>query len=301
LTLRKKYHPAWTRRKALSQKINKWQILYEPAKFFYRCYCNFTSGARATPSFYLIGMSASGTSSFFMNLVKHPKVYSPVKKETRFFNHNFEKGFDWYKANFPLRFLMKSNQITGEGTAAYMDYSFVPERIRNFTPNAKMIVLMRNPIERAFSIYHKRVDKGLEKLSFEDAINSEFEIIKKYSNKNEVENYVFRDLIKEENQCMYLRRNIYVVKFERWFKVFTNPDQFLILENEELKKFPQDTYNKSFKYLGVEKFEIKNLATFNVQNKKSVMNKSTRKLLQEFFRPYNERLFKLLGKNFDWN
>ena len=100
---------------------------------------------------------------------------------------------------------------------------------------------------------------------------------------------------------MYLRGNIYVVKFERWFKVFTNPDQFLILENEELKKFPQDTYNKSFKYLGLEKFEIKNLAIFNVQNKKSVMHKSTRKLLQEFFKPYNERLFKLLGKDFEWD
>lgn len=301
MVLRKKYHPAWTRRKAISQKIRHIQFLYKPARYFYKNYCNFTSNARASPSFYLIGMSASGTSSFFMNLIKHPQIYPPVKKETRFFNHNFEKGMSWYKANFPLKILMKPNQITGEGTPAYMDYSYVPERIKNFTPNAKFIILIRNPIDRAFSSYHKRLQKGFENLSFEKAIDAELDLIKNDDNLSNTDDLAFFDLINEEKPRTYLRRNMYSPKIEKWFQTFGNPDQFLILETKELKKHPQETYDKAFKYLGLKKFKIENLAIFNVQSNKQQMLGSTRKMLQDFFKPYNERLYEFLGKRFEWD
>lgn len=302
MVLRKKYHPAWTRRKAIAQKIKHKHILYDPARFLYRNYCNFTSRWRAIPSFYLIGMSASGTSSFFMNIIKHPQIYPPVKKETRFFNSNFEKGMSWYLANFPIKKFMKSSQITGEGTPAYMDYSYVPERIKNFTPHAKFIVLLRNPTERAFSIYNKRIQKGIENLPFEDAVKSELEIIKKnHYDQTSLDNSSFLDLIEGENPRLYLRRSIYAPKFKNWFQIFSKPDQFIILENEELKKFPQETYNKAFKFLGLEKFKIKKLASFNVQKNKPLMSVSTRKLLREYFKPHNERLYKIIGKRFNWD
>ena len=300
--LRKKYHPAWTRRKAVALKIKNNSIIYNSAKFFYKFYCNITNEVRANPSFYLIGMSSSGTSSFFMNFIKHPKIYPPVKKETRFFNQNFKRGFNWYKANFPLKVLMKKDQITGEGTPAYIDFSYVPERIKTFTPNAKFIVLLRNPIDRAFSIYNKRIQKGIETISFEEAIKLEYEIIKNnihddfYS-----DDTVFLDLIKEENPRISLRRNLYYPKFKKWFKIFKYPEQFLFLDNEELKKNPEATYNRAFDFLGLDKFDIKNLATFNVNTKKQKMKDSTRKWLEEFFKLHNERFYELLGKRFEWN
>lgn len=109
------------------------------------------------PNFILAGAPKAGSSSFFELLRQHPDIYASSVKEPFFFDFNFERGIDWYEQFFRDR---RHEQAIGEATVWYMRWPSVPERIHRTLPDVKLIFILRNPIERAFSNYMMDLNGG---------------------------------------------------------------------------------------------------------------------------------------------
>jgi hypothetical protein len=120
--------------------------------------------------FIVIGAQKSGTTSLFRYLRAHPQIYMPTAKELEFFSNDrrYAKGLDWYAHQY---FASASNgALCGEASTHYMMYPKTPERIRVFLPEVKLIALLRNPIDRAYSHYRMSVERGRETRSFAEMV-----------------------------------------------------------------------------------------------------------------------------------
>ena len=267
-----------------------------------RAFQMVTSSIRTLPNFIIIGSSKSGTWATHNYLLQHPDIgYSA--RNIHFFEYAYSNKISWYKSHFPTKLykslvesIRKRKCLMGEHTSTYLYHPLVPQRVKDVIPNVKLIVLLRNPVDRAYSNYNMFVRTGIEKRTFEDAIFSEIkriEIIKE-NNNFQIKNPNFSNRV----EFNYLRIGTYVDSLENWLKFFRR-EQFCIIENKDLSKNPQQVFDKIFKFLNLSSFELKQEERWNV-GKYEKMKTSTRKILVDYFKPYNERLYKLLGQNFSW-
>jgi hypothetical protein len=236
----------------------------------------------------------SGTTSLYEYLCQHPDIIPAKEKELQFFSKRFKKGLLWYKSQFPSLLSQNQKGITGEGDPYYLFHPHAPKRIYETMPHVKLIVLLRDPVDRAFSHYNyiNRRIKG----SFEEAIKKEIEGIQKERKKMlKGENYIstfYRDY-------SFLSRGKYIEQLMAYEKYF-NRKQILVLKSEDLFKDPQKVVNQVFEFLNLPKYKI---GKFKVYNKRHYepLKASTRQLLYEFFKPYNKRLYEYLGKDLGWD
>jgi len=130
------------------------------------------------PDFIIIGGQKCGTTSLFHYLREHPRVRAPTRKETHYFTTHFaSQRLAWYRSLFPtlLHRLVDSRIRTFEASPGYLYNPYAADRIKNLLPNVKLIVSLRNPVDRAYSHYHHSVRIGKETLPFEQAIFKEDE------------------------------------------------------------------------------------------------------------------------------
>lgn len=264
-----------------------------------------TGNLRLMPDFIVIGGQKCGTTSLYHYLMAHPYIISPTIKQIHFFDNNFDKGLTWYRTHFPSYFykyyLQQKYQkpiITGEATPYYIFHPVAPKRISQFVPNAKFILLIRNPIDRTYSHYHHELRKGTEKLSFEEVIAREPERLA-----GEREKMIADESYYSANhqRYSYLTRSIYVDQINEWFKYFPR-EQILIIKSEDMHTNLNGTVNQILDFLNVPKhpdFQLKNDQFYNV-GKYDKMDDNMRARLNDYFKPHNERLYKLLNRDFGW-
>ncbi len=261
-----------------------------------------TSSLRVLPDFLIIGAQKGGTSSMYHYLTQHPSIAPALVKEIHFFDLHYHERIDLYRAYFPTylkkfsALLKRQKLLTGEATPYYLFHPLCPSRIFNKLPKVKLIALLRNPIDRAYSHYNDMRSGGWETLSFEEAIKSENVLLRGEKEKIlQAGNYS-----KNHHLYSYLSRGIYVEQLQDWMKLFKK-EQFLILESESFFTSPDNTMKKVYRFLGISDYIIRNYQTLNARKYDTEMKMETRKWLIEYFRPYNERLDKFLGIEFDWN
>ena len=266
-----------------------------------RHYYGFTSPIRVLPDFIIIGAMKSGTTSLYYNICQHQNVFEAAYDEIGFFDDNYELGLNWYRSMFPTIFqkyiskLKHQKFLTGEDTPFYFWKEDAVNRINKILPNVKLIIILRNPIDRAYSNYTDRINQGKELNSFEEVIEREINLIKKNGEKNSKSNQII-DIIKEP---AYLAKGIYVNQLELWIKKFPL-NQFHILSTEEMANNPNKTLQKVFEFLEIPKENIKTPQKRKMK-KYSPMNIKTRESLIEFYKPYNEKLFEEINQRFDWD
>jgi len=283
--------------KAASQAMN-----------FYR---NTTSPIRVMPDFLILGVQKGGTTSLYNYLIEHPNVISARRKEAHFFDQHYQKGVLWFRGNFPtvmhkysIEHIRKQAFITGEGSPEYLFYPHIAKKVAGLLPNAKLIALLRNPVDRAYSQYRHNIRWGHEKLSFEEALALEEERTKEGKEKATTdENYHNFSY----QRAAYLARGIYVDQLQRWMSLFPR-EQLLLLRSEDFYKEPAEIYKKTLAFLNVPVFEPKSLKQGYKQYNKSKdsdappkMDPATRKRLVEYFEPHNVRLYEFLGTNLGWD
>ena len=232
---------------------------------------------RILPSFIIIGATRAGTTSLYWHLITHPNVLPAARKETVFFNYAFHKNPLWYRIFFPTvaeieTAKMQSGQkimISGEATPSYLIDPNIPKRISKMIPNVKLIVLLRNPIDRAYSHYQHSVLSGVEKLPFEQAIKKESERISKsfeeLKNKNNNYNdnfasYYMRLMtfkIKNYFSFSYLQSGKYYEHLKNWMKIFPTK-QFLIIKSEDFYNDPKNIFKRVQDFLDLPNYELRN-------------------------------------------
>ena len=291
-------------REKIRPSLIKHKSLYAGLKFSHQIYSELTSSMHILPDFLIIGTAKSGTTSLFENLIKHPSIFPPLAQQPNFFTSYYYKGQSWYRSYFPSIISKNLNQnikkkkfLTGEGSTQYYWYPHAPKRVKSLLPNVKIILLLRNPIDRSYSQYQMEFSKGNEELSsFEDAIELENERIQdEYEKMLQDENYYSKKYTIQS----YITKSIYVNYIEEWLKYFPR-EQFLFLNSEEFNSDTSKVYKKTLNFLEISEIDLKNYEVFRAA-KYSKMNPSTRKKLSEFFKPYNEKLYKLIDQNFHWD
>lgn len=133
-----------------------------------------TAQARMRPGFLIAGAQRCGTTSLFRMLAKHPDVRPPaLTKGVHYFDtaDRFRRGPRFYGAHFPLA--VGTGKVTGEASPYYLFHPLAAERIAQELPDARVVVLVRDPVERAFSAHKQETWRGFETLSFEEALDAE--------------------------------------------------------------------------------------------------------------------------------
>ena len=143
-----------------------------------------TRNARALPDFLLIGGQRCGSTSLYTTLCGHPQVLAGAHKEPHFFDNNHLRGEDFYRRLFPLQIHLLARErrlgrrvVTGEATTYYLAHPAVPARVAAMLPDVRLIAILRDPVDRAYSHYQLSVREGRESLPFEQALAAEPERI----------------------------------------------------------------------------------------------------------------------------
>ncbi len=185
-----------------------------------------------------------------------------------------------------------------------MGYPLAPERMAEVVPRAQLIVLLRGPVDRAYSDYQQVARKGRENRAFEETIEEAIEAEKTlpFGKKDECsEEQEDRVDVKGPTRCVYLSRGIYVDLLRRWSKLFGD-EQMLVLKSEDFFERPTETLKVVLGFLGLPDWEPEASEIPNEHKNKGEyeqkMDPATRKRLEELFEPHNKRLYEYLGKDF---
>ena len=169
------------------------------------------------PHFLGLGTQKGGTTSLQKLLMQHTRVYLPPCKEVHYFSQHAEQPASWYSAHYRDA---SRGQRRGDITPFYLFHPDVPERIRALLPRARMIVLLRDPVERTLSqVFHAR-RHGFETLELADALAAEPERLASGSA------YSFQ-------KHSYLARSRYLEQLDRYEALFPKR-QLLVLKSEDL-------------------------------------------------------------------
>ncbi len=261
----------------------------------------------AMPDFMIIGTQRGGTTSLYNYLLAHPQIAAATKKEVHFFDRHFQHGIPWYRAQFPSLIqgdmgetIGRQGVITGEASPYYLFHPHAPARAALVVPKTKLIVLLRNPVDRAYSHYYHNIKRRYETLSFEEALAQEETRTRDEGQRLAADPHYFSY---NHKHYTYLARGMYADQLQRWMNSFPQ-EQFFILKSEDFYATPDRKLKEIFLFLGlpdvacVQQQEYKQLNSSTYSQAK--MEPEMRKRLLTYFEPYNERLSTLLGRDFGW-
>ena len=256
-----------------------------------------TCPLRMMPAFIVIGTHRGGTSAFYHYLTEHPGIGAATTKEVNYFDRNYFKGNLWYRAHFPTRGQRanRADFISGEASPHYLFHSLVPQRVAQTIPDVRLIALLRNPVERAWSHYRRYIYLGRETLPFEEAIAEE-------------ERRLSADPYDTAGGTSYLARGLYANQLERWYSLFS-PRQMLILRSEDFYADPAAILTQTLDFLEMPRDGLPEETAYDrfdgyagpaAQSGETRMAPETRARLSAWFAPHNQRLYDELGRDMGW-
>jgi hypothetical protein len=245
------------------------------------------------PEFLIVGAQKAGTTSFYNGLKQHPDILPATTKEIHYFSQYFNKGLDWYLQHFPER---EAGKLSGEASPFYLFHPHAAARIASQLPEVKILILLRNPVERAISHYHQQFRRHHETLAMMEAFQAEHQRIAR----------AWQRLLDGKQasgvkvqQCSYLKRGEYLEQLLRYEQHFP-PPQICLLESREFFETPQQSLGKAFEFLGVDPaFQPADLWPRKPGNYDSA-DPQVLAFLRDYFAPHNEALFRHLGYRFSW-
>lgn len=258
---------------------------------------------RVRPDFLIIGAQRCGTTSLHAWLERRSGVHAPGLKEVHFFDACYERGLRWYQAHFPTILRRSFERARGrtfaafESTPYYLFEPRVPARVRAALPRARLIVLLRNPVDRALSHHDHEVRRGTETVhDFAEAIDLEEQRIS-----GEEERLRADPGYKSpaHMRFSYLARGLYARQLRAWLEHFP-PEQLLVLRSEDLFTRSGETLASVLRFLELPEEPLAELPRENTGARRT-MDADLRARLVEYFRPHNHELEQLLGRELGWD
>ena len=260
-------------------------------------YRTLTAGLRGLPSVLVIGTQKGGTTSLFNYLARHPDVLRPLGKESHYFDLYYGRGLRWYRGRFPYRRRLRDGMLTLDASPYYLAHPLAPERAARLLPDVKLVALLRNPVDRAFSHYHHEVRGGRETLSFSEAIEREPVRLAGEEERLRAEPGYYSY---NHHRYSYVRRGEYVEQLRRWVSHFPR-SQLLVLQSEWLFRDPAGATRAVQKFLGLRGFRAETYRPFLQGTYDRKISPQLREKLVRHFEPYNRELYTWLGEEWDWS
>ena len=256
-----------------------------------------TSGLRSLPDFLVIGTQRGGTTSLYRYMTAHPMVRAAQCKEIHYFDAEYGRGSAWYRSHFPLAGTdgRAPRLQTGEATPYYLFHPHAPQRVAALVPDVRVIVLLRDPVQRAYSHYHHELAKGREELTFEEAVAREAERLDgELERMTQDPGYDSARL----RHHSYVARGRYAEQLDRWYAAFP-PGQVLVLRSEDLYGNAAATVDEVDRFLGL---PPRKPALYRQHNGREYddLPPAVSERLREVFAPHNQRLYALVGRDFGW-
>ncbi len=262
-----------------------------------------TSPVRVMPDFIIIGAQRCGTTSLFRYLEQHPDVAPAAIKEIHYFDLSHHLGPSWYRSFFPSRpclriaaSVRRRARITGEASPYYVFHPLVPERVFRTVPGVRLILLLRNPVDRAFSHYRHAVKLGHEDApTFAEALRREPQRLAGTEERLRAGN----DTVSFEHcHFSYLARGIYVDQLDAWRRYFPR-EQILILKSENFFGDTPGFFRQVLGFLGLAEWRSPEFAAHN-RTSGAGIDPGLRNELAAFYAPHNQRLYEYLSTDFGW-
>jgi Sulfotransferase domain len=280
--------------------------LREGTKRTLRAWGELTAGLRGPADYMIIGAKRGGTTSVANYLLQHPRVMPlfPARqriKGTHFFDNEFHRGIRWYRSHFPtgvtrsLRSRDGAPALAGDGSPYYLFHPLAAERAAEVAPDARVIALLRDPVERAWSHYKERRRHGGEELGFEEALEAEPARLAGEEERLRREP-AYRSRAHEDHS--YVAQGRYLDMLPRWLERYPR-ERVLILPSEELYTDPQATMDRIFAFLGLPPFALRDVTRHNYVPAGD-MRRQARRQLQQLFAEHNRELGRYLGMPLPW-
>lgn len=273
--------------------------------------------ARLVPGFLVIGAQKAGTTSIYRFLESHPRILGAEKKEIHFFDTSaYRHGMRWYLSHFPSASQAAQHRagaggepLTGEASPYYLFYPHAPRRVAEAFPDIRLLVVLRDPVERAWSHYQHSVRYGREKLSFSEAVEREDERVKADLERME------RDEDFYSSKCIqftYRHRGMYLEQLRRWWSVF-GESAILVLKSEDLFGGHEPTFRQLGEFLGLDGLSAEDFPRRNVapqapsslrlrrESGNEHVVAAVKPSLRRFFEGPDEELFQVLGWTRGWS
>lgn len=243
----------------------------------------FMSSNHGLVDFVICGAQKGGTSVLDVYLREHPEICMAERKEVHFFDAEplFEKGVPDYSQYHSCFKPQAAHRLIGEATPIYMYWHNAPGRIWEYNPDMKLIAVLRNPIDRAYSHWNMERARNSETLSFWDAIQNEQQRC--------------REALPYQHRVFsYVDRGFYSEQLRRlWF--YFSRDNVLVLKNEHLRDQPNETLEKVCGFLGVDNFENINARDVHSLPYPSGMNDREKEYLRRLYEYEIKNIERVLG------
>lgn len=269
-----------------------------------RAFSFATSGARVLPDFVIIGAQRGGTTSLYHYLTRHPQVLGAVMdKEVHFFDLRFGEGLGRYRGAFPTHLAAErvrrrtgARPAVGEASPYYLFHPAVPARIASSLPDVRLVAMLRDPVERAWSHYRHEHDLGHEPLSFEEALEAEEGRLAGEQQRLLTDPSATSFAHQHHS---YLARGRYAEQLERWFAAFPR-ERLLLVRSEDFYAEPAPVFRQVTDHLGVTPWQPGDFRAYNAATSTGMLPE-TRERLRDELRPWNERLAALTGRDWGWD
>ena len=203
---------------------------------------------RLEPSFFVLGVQKGGTTALHKFLTSLPDVSSAYKKELFFFDQSYHRGKGYYRLLFPL-IAQSKEQVVGDFSPSYFPNEAAPERLHQYYPSARLIVMVRSPLERLRSHYGMSKRNGWEEKPFEEALYAEKERLDRARGESELAGF------EAVNRFGYLEHSLYGKHLQRWLQVFPL-EQFLFVDNESLATAPLQEIARIRRFLSLPELSL---------------------------------------------
>jgi len=275
----------------------------------------FIPKQHAKVSLFVVGAQKAGTSALHDYLIKHPNVTGGIIKELNYFNHSekYAQGTKWYHDQFKAPLFYKPKKIYIDSTPQYLSTADVAQKIYAYNPKAKIVILLREPVSRAYSAWN--MYKQFSKLSVERKLGL---IDSHISNKNKkkfndlinqspfpsFDDYVNQEIVDVSLTNHYpqiIKRGIYVDQIKPYIDLF-DLDNVLVFESNYFKTNKAKVTNKVLETVGLSPLTIAptDLKSVHSRSYENPISKFTEEKLKALYKPYNKGLFKMINQKFDW-
>jgi hypothetical protein len=262
-----------------------------------------TAGQRQLPSFILVGAQRAGTTSLFRALMSHPLIHSAnYHKGVNYFDVSYDRDLSWYRGHFPTASALRARSrgtagdpITFEASGYYMFHPCAAERMARHLPEVRILAMLRDPVERAYSAWKHELARDFETESFEGALALEDARLAGQEERM-LADPGYQSF--SHRHHAYVRRGQYAEQLDR-LRQFFPAEQIHVIESEAFFERPEATYGGVLDFLRLPAVMPDRFDRWNGRPS-APMSDETRSRLREHFRSHDQALAALLEREPAW-